>query len=374
MSVNMAIFFGSMCFFIYRVAISINFNNQDAMIWFTAIILPVLMIGNYVELIYWLAGACSYTFPLSLFLFGAGIAINPYTNHFACIISCACLFLMGGGSLQIAIWGAYILFSFFAYESISKKLLVKKYRPYLFVIMVGIVINVFAPGNEVRRNSSSSLINDCYNALMGSVVTSISDISLLITEHLFFLVLLIGGALGLFYLKRIKYCIILCMWSAGLIVCSIFPILLGYGVSNHNGFYGRTKLLIVLSLVIFIESVGACGMAFLSTFLGNEKLYQIVCLVGIILILIINLQYYQNCQPIVLARGLLDGSIIEYSKSVDAVYDYILKNKEDNLIVTEFPDPVSGCYAVEFVDDTNYWVNEDMAEYLGINSICYRRR
>ena len=78
--------------------------------------------------------------------------------------------------------------------------------------------------------------------------------------------------------------------------------------------------------------------------------------------------------PAKIVNNLENGTLYSDAYQYREMYDLIKNSEDEDVIVTYIPDRVAGATAVEMCsspEDTDYWINEEMAGYFGKNSIVY---
>lgn len=126
---------------------------------------------------YWWAGGVMHTFPYALLLITLGfilIALRS-TNNIFLIVSCSLILITSGGAHQVALLQFTSLFALMLFFILNKSLSVRKSRLYIltFFSLIGVIINVFAPGNFVRVGNTDSLLIKLLITVVKSFVSAI---------------------------------------------------------------------------------------------------------------------------------------------------------------------------------------------------------
>lgn len=150
-------------------------KNKIRIITYMIIITQILFVPDIVESFYWYNGAIYYTFFLSLSLF-LGVLILKRRERlgknkkvgFISVVIILLTLLISGGNYPMALFLDIILLTLFILNSVMKKKLQVFQLLVVVTGVIGLLISVLSPGNQVRQvhvegmNAFDSILNSFY--------------------------------------------------------------------------------------------------------------------------------------------------------------------------------------------------------------------
>lgn len=368
MMMNCLLFFVVLYFFLNTINKHFMCGIKTVYI-FCAVILPLLNFRIYDEIFYWFSGACSYSIPMMLGIFGIGLMLRK-KGRYQYILAPLLVFLANGGTLEISGTITYILLLITAVEWYKSKRVNKWFLSVFGISFLGALINVAAPGNYIRHGGEQLHV---FLILLKTVQISLQEVGWLFRETVFAVVFVFSILLGLkvktrIYLKEFLVLVVALWWW---VIVTIYPVALGYTLSDISEFPNRTIFIIDVAVIISAVFV---GMA-----LGNLMADRIMLsnnfkfLVGMICVLfLLSKDFYPGGYgSIITAKGVLSGEIPQYAKSICELYNIIESSDEEDIII-QMPEPVNGFSHVGLNPDASHWINDSLAQYFGKERIWAR--
>lgn len=329
------------------------------------------------EVLLWRTVSITYTFPLILTL--ASIVVwclaRGKSTRKRLIFVGILAFLAAGGVLQISGLLCSLTFMLIVVEVINKHIH-KETIILFFTSLIGSLINVIAPGNYVRR----STISDDFNVLSNLKKTIIFTNQSMFRDGLiypFILVLAIVFVISFSHSKdwtdnKATILFIAIYAFLGPIITN-FPVVLGY---NGNGFPGRCKFILNVSLVLY-GFIFAYALGYYSKWIAKiefSKSSLIIILVSAMMIntSVLSIDYWYGMVPIKVAHHILNG---DYNQTAIREMNYIrtLKESEESEIVFVQSYPPEGYWCdiktIGLEEDPDNWVNKAIANLYGKKSV-----
>ncbi len=329
------------------------------------------------ELICWYGGACNYTIPLVIGVLGIiclAKAVKTTDNkgkaRYYCLLSMILGFLSSGGSLQVVGYICWIYLLFLGWSILEKKCW-KITLTTFGMTLLGALINVVAPGNYVRQNSSYKEIS-LIKAVYYTVIVVVKEIKYIFSQTYIPWLLLLLIILAFLFLKPVKDKLYhpLIVGGAALIswLISTFPVCYGYADSTlASRGYETLDIYIIIGLFLFINSL-VNWLKLKEIFLSKEVVLAMSILA------MINIGYLQNSVPISSIPGMqcwqqiFSGELKRYHDEWIEVFDTI-ERSEDAVVEV----PISRwAYEADLVimkpgmsENFEKWVNDGIATYYG---------
>lgn len=343
---------------------------------FALILLPIISYYEYFEIFAWYTGAVAYLIPLVLAEFGISFLFmwNHSKKTFYYIISFPCLFIMTGGSLETTGFVMWIFLLILLLDWMKNGKMNKHFLAAFAFSLACSFLNALAPGNFVRHDNVSLSLN-IFQSVLSSVRIFGEDL-FWFNSHGTFLIFelfafILGSNIKNKYNKRASGLI-----ACGLIILPIvtaFPVALGYNFTELGDFSNRTRFVLDVSVIICCIGISAL----LGYYLKQVKLFDVsklfVPVLIIVMFLVMGRDTYREV-PAKIVNNLENGTLYSDAYQYREMYDLIKNSEDEDVIVTYIPDRVAGATAVEMCsspEDTDYWINEEMAGYFGKNSIVY---
>lgn len=381
MIINALLFFSSLFGVIWTVFDFVWKEEKKAgvrLTVFTLLLFGILDTRVFTEIFFWYTGAVGYNFPFSFALFGIMFLLlsnkekygGKVKNLFT-VLSAVFLFLSSGGSLAVAGTGCYIaLLLVVAFCLVSKKISIRN------IIMAaagiaGAFVNVLAPGNYIRHESSGSSVVLLLKSVKWAVRNVWTETERLTKTTLFGVLLLIMVLIGIYLSDKLRailkeYGIIsILALAAGYV--TTFPVALGYGgPSFPNRCYFILDIALVLSLGNFAVFAGCC----LDKWAGIRENKSACAVLGIVVFaaLICAPESFSDSALMKVAQSMRNGTYENYYNECSAIYDYLENCPEDNVVI-KMPAYIENFECFYFDDDETAWVNVGIAEYYHKESV-----
>lgn len=378
-------------FFFNRVLKILNCDKKNfVLISLVMIWLFVEMIESPVEGIYWYNGAIHYMSMMTAMIVLFASLINVYSFKHPVLwtcISCVSAIYVGGGNYVTALFTAIVLVSVFVNIIVKAK---KKsyFISVLLVYFASFMVNVLAPGNNVRKSVSEGLtpLESIIKSFGYSIYYARKWITPLVTIGIALVVVLICEILPKtkykFRFPGFVIFFLFCIWTA------MFTPLL-YGIGNVECGRALNVIQNVFYIILVIECVYFCKWFSIKIDENKDRnqhwkdLKQIVDIQGrnvnvlkwvavVLLILIFCFTGDKNTFSSMSAlRSLTKGEAQCYYSEQVARLDDLYDNTKANV---EFP-PISVrpkvLYLIDIQEDdsVDYWINRNMAMYYGKESV-----
>lgn len=380
----------SAIFFFYSIIICIqtgidkmglekDASKQIKLLTITMAIFYFLNTNQLSEIFYWQTGLCVYTIPLSL----SFLTIFSYLKYEITgkkkkwlVIGSIFALCGAGGALDVSAFLCAILLLGILYNFVIKK----KIEANCIIgisAFIGAVINVFAPGNYVRHEYFDSEIR--YVKMMFGTIERVNDI--LSTDFqsgilLAIIIVIFVSAYGKLAACEFefKYPGLVTIYCYIGILLTVFPVLLGFSVTD--GIPVRCCFVERVSIIIFIliATIYWSGWASQKKILNLSR--EIIFILTLIYIIPTS-SYFQKdaLKEFTIYRmceHLIKGDYADKAKEEESIVSQIENSNEQDVVVT-VSWPREGAWTnlktIGLMDNAEHWVNVDIADYYGKNSI-----
>jgi hypothetical protein len=332
------------------------------------------------ETLYWYAGIVAYTFPYSLMLilFSLIIKINFGKNmkpkHI--ILSIFLGFIVCGTNYTTSLITCFIMFII---TSLSYLLKGSKRTGNLFIFLstlMGLIINVTAPGNSVRMDyfERYSLVKTILLSFYSAINYLLSNI-----KHTPLIFILIISIPSMFIVvKRInfdfKYPLIVSGISFIVLAAAYTPLIYGYGSLDFPSRY----LNVVYFLFIWIFALnclyitGWINKKYSFSIEGKEKIFVIVMVSIISFTTTFTVDALNSMASINAAKVILSGKAYNYKNEVYALFEHLESTKEKTVEVPPLKYTNTSIHMFEVYEDDEDWRNEVLSFFFNKKSIKVR--
>lgn len=230
---HIVMFVQALCFFLSFVfflkTLLQNHSKHTRVILFALFLFSLFQLRTYPEVFTWFSGATSYSMPLSVYLLGFSFLIQSRQKHtiLYSILSAICFFLAGGGSLTIVGLGCYWGFLLIFGNMIETRHIDKREFLLFFIMLLGALINVCAPGNYLRHAEGATSLQIGFAFLLTYAIAK-TEILFLAHSIYYFIAILASFLLGCFHPSKRKRFLLYSFLSLGTFLLVIFPLALGY--------------------------------------------------------------------------------------------------------------------------------------------------
>ncbi|WP_044935281.1 DUF6056 family protein [Pseudobutyrivibrio sp. LB2011] len=333
--------------------------------------------NSYYEGIYWFTGMAVYTMPLIITMVGVALFIrkNVRINIVYAVLISLLGFLGMGGSLIISGFGCYALLLLVVYFAIKAKKINIWHICIFAVWVIGALVNVAAPGNYVRHDVADSSGIHPLSAIITSIKVYVSRIEWFNSNTSIWTVFMLMILCGLLFYEAkglsVKNIALMLCGTILLPFVAVFPVALGQGDNMPN------RVLFVLDVaIIFVLLVMSL---LVSDFIKhnvmteeNRKLIITFMVVIIFTSMALDNFTYENNVSYKVASQLKDGVFQDYHSAVSKILDKLDTYEEGSDVVVslqEMPADIEN-YKNFYIDmDPADWVNVDMSNYYGFNSL-----
>lgn len=356
----------------------LNYTSKDVRYLFILFVLWGCFNGRIVrEMYFWYVGACNYTIPLLTGTLGIVCAVNVIENEnnkrvhgIFSLLSMLLGFLSNGGSLQVAGFMCWIVLLLLGWSILEKKC----WKTTLIIFgmnLLGALVNVVAPGNYIRQNTSYEKIS-IFKAAYYTFIAVINEIKYIFSQTYIPWLLLLIIITAFIFLKPVKEKLYHPVIVGGVVLISwlisTFPVCYGYASSAlASRGYEILDIYIVIGLFFFINSL-VNWLKLKEIILSKEIVFAISILA------VINIGYLQNSVPISSIPGMqcwqqiFSGELKRYHDEWIEVFNTI-ERSEDAVVEV----PISRwAYETDLVimkpgmsENFEKWVNDGIATYYG---------
>lgn len=370
---NIILFSLSLWAFVNAVCKSLNVDKiKYAGLFFSLCIIGIFGFTGWTEVFYWFVGATVYSFPMSFCLLGLAMALQSKSKKGICA-SGALMFLTGGGALEIAGMGCFVLLGICIMKWITKSVKIKDYIIFGFAVL-GALINTVAPGNYVRHER----IDDTGLHFGTAVIYTVLEVLRTIEELLFntpcVLLILAAIAIGVSIgkVKKIqnKKMLRVLIWFCAItpfVTC--FPVFLGY---SRDHFPNRCKLIETIVIICAFMIIAAVIGYIMSEKIESLRKGEIY--VGIVLFMVtmfsINPAWrVSQSVPGQMWQEIGHGSYKKYYESIKEIYNIVENDTNENVFIYNIPENVPFFPVIDLDEDMSYWINDACADYFGKASV-----
>lgn len=373
MSGNTILFMASFGFFLYAL-VKENVEKRYLRIWLVVCgYIGVLGFQTWYEALYWYSGALCYSLPISLFFLAFAILMLEKKESIGRnIIVGILLFCGAGGNLAVVGAGCWLLIMITVNQLFQQKFR-RKYVVLLIVTVIGALINVAAPGNYVRQALHDSGVH-YIRAVIWSFDFMVRNCQWLFFKTPFLLFLIFAFLIGLAegkrkpvndtFVKTIVALSAIAPWIVG------YPICLGY--STNVGLKNRCQFVIICVIVLCSINcallLGKLIAAKVSANLTGE------IMIAVIIMAIIMPSHeagwaWDSFIPYKTLVKLSNGSIQEYYRDVNRIFESIASDQNEDVFVSGLPQALDIFEVIVFPEDPANFMNAAMANYYNKRSI-----
>lgn len=376
MVLNAILFVISLRLFIGSVCKSMNISELSRWVWtiFSLCIIVILGFTSWTQIFYWFTGAVNYSFPMSFGLLGMACMLQAKKKWY--VLSAVLMFLASGGSLEVAGIGCFVLLGICILKKATSGINVWDYTVF-GVTFAGALINAAAPGNYLRQGHIDNKAIHLLEALRGTVEKVIGIFGDMVFNTplvlIIFISVLIGAQIGRNRKeskRKESLIIILICILVPFVTC--FPVVLGYGYSSKAL---PNRCVFIAVIVLAVSSIMIAGIIGY-TWNGSIHLCSRYTAVIMIMFLIImgNLNSswkISNSVPFRMWREIGKGSYKSYYNEVKTIYDKIESDSNKDVFIYGLPDSIDTFQTIDISEDMSSWVNVEMAQYFGKNSVQF---
>lgn len=377
MFVNSLLFFGSLLYFL--IVFMKRNEVKDPLVkcvFITAVIFVVCGYDAYNQVFLWFSGSTSYSFPLSVLF----IALSHYiqtdlSDKKAYLISAVLLgFLAMGGTLMIAGMGCYAALLMLAYRFLRDRKICAKDLLVFLTWLSGAVINTVAPGNYVRH----SWIDDGMHPLRSlKYAFSLTDRrwQFLTSMNFAFLIVVVFACSLYISSNRKKDYLKIAVSILGLLtpVVAVFPMALGYSIDKLPN---RCAFIIDMG-IMFSSFYCAFTMGeFCKALLDRSSVRVVLINAALLGVICVLLDGYglSDFKTMHLASQLHRGEFQDHfnvCRDFLEMLDEYPEGSEVRINEHDVPYEIDNCrnFCLFPEDDSDYWINREVAKYYGLKSI-----
>lgn len=354
-------------------------RKNGVLIW-ALVSIPLLSLREYNEIYLWFTGAMAYLLPLMFaFLTPALLLLGKRGRKgLWYVLAGVSALMMSGGVLEAVGFGMYLLLLLCVLDRARTGRLDRGFCAVFILGLAGALLNVLAPGNyaraEVFSDPAVSALSRLLRALAVTARCLSQESARLCAGPVFPLFLLLALALGTD--MKIKPG----LFRAGLTVLGLlllpavtaFPVVLGYNAEDIAIFSVRTLFPFDLALMLSGVGIAMTLGCLLGVRLKRPPRFASAVGAGLLAVyLCLSALGVYDCVPADIAKNLRDGSISEYSTQWRIVYDYLDEcGYEDVIVRRPMPEYRAGCALTKLAAYPEYWINQDIASYYGLKSLC----
>jgi hypothetical protein len=390
------LFFISILFLLKEVFIDINRENKVLVIFsaFFTIVFSGFSKGSPSEALYWLSGVYGYILPFSCAMLSLALYLcyfNTSKMRYLWISALLAIMTSGGVLMCAAFICCETLFIWFM-RSWNKCENNKKYSfdlvPFYFALS-GAVINVAAPGNYIRSNGIKESANIPV-LIEGTIKSSVFTVGYLSVRQfllaggliMFIMILCTSGSTKTFQKepdgKNRLSPIAVWIYQMFVVVVSLMPVVLGYKAVIIPW---RVRVMLdFISALNVLYCFVYTGRYVYSKYNGNIMIHRKKATrktFGIVVIMLILFSfsaadYSENSEKIILYE-LKNGILERFGQQEQATLNCIMNSPNKDVLISE--EQVK-CYTLKDMnlkDDPSYWVNKQMAEFYGKDSIALNK-
>lgn len=373
MSGNALLFMVSFGLFFYAL-VKENVGKRYLRLWLVVCgYIGVLGFQAWYESLYWYSGALCYSLPISMFFLAFAILMLEKKESIGKnIIVGILLFFGAGGNLAVVGVGCWLLIMIIVNQLFQQNFK-WKYVVLLTITMAGALINAIAPGNYVRQAFHDNGVH-YVRAVIWSFDFMVRNCQWLFfeTSFLIFVIfaLLIGMAEGKkkqvddTYVKTMVVLSVVAPWIVG------YPICLGY--STNVGLKNRCQFVIICVIVLCSINCALLIGKRISTKVSVNLTGEIAMAVVILAIVMPSHKAgwtWDSFVPYKTLVELANGSIQEYYRDVNRIYESIENDENEDVFVSEVPKQLDIFEVIAFPDDPTHFLNTMIASYYNKKSV-----
>ncbi len=331
----------------------------------------ILGFEPWYQIFYWYTGAVAYTVPLSVLLIALAL-ITLAEKKINYIVSGILLFCASGGSLPIAGIGCYWMLMVCVSRFYKRRL--KKEEIILFIIaVIGALINCLAPGNFVRHDVIDESGVHFFRAIIYSFSEVVATGEWLLIETPFIVIGVIALSVGIYIGKKFQvdknYSLLMIVMNTVAPIVTYYPVCLGY---SSGGGPNRCRFILTFVFVVsVINTLVLTGKIIADRVKANYMREAVVVIVLLVLIMPTEREGWKLSEfaPYKTLMELTDGSIQEYYRDVNRIYDVIETDENDDVFIYERPEDIEVFLPMDFNQNPKHLINTEIAQYYGKNSV-----
>lgn len=354
-----------------------------------AIVILFFSLYPHAEMLYHEVSIIPYSFAMALAMYGGWFALAASKTKKAryLVLNIIFSFVLTGCNAEVAIYNCFFLFAFTLLELLRNKKLNGRAVASLLSAVVFTLINVAAPGNQVRRaynlnGEKPDLIGSVISCFIGSchqVFLEVMNVILNPRALCFFLLLIVAG-LTLGKKAKLKWYtvpfLLICMFMP---VLMILPTILGYGAIDMI----PQRCLSIERLVILMElGIGALYLGCLLKPLlfkaedtqSKKRLVLKVCAVLLALAILSPIGYSEfnirNNWLTLTATNLFNGDIPGRHRLMLDIYNTFEESPEgSDVVIEKWPENTEYYYCNDIRSNPDDWHNVAVRKYYNLNSV-----
>ena len=368
----------STVFFIYTVFREFKLDKKLGLIVsFIILFLSIQFVFNKYQAFFWWNGCSYYTlfYSFSLLLFAFIIRMyfaSGKKKIFYFIVALLLAVIIGGGNYSTALSTTGIIFSVSCYAFLKNK----KQLPFCLIVLgvlaIGFIISMTAPGNSVRAASSNG--QSAVDAVIGSVVYSILLISRW-TDLAQISGFIIIGAIAFVATKgsryQFRYPLLVLLLSFLIFATQLTPPICGIGYPGAgrqiNIYYYSYYLLVSFNIFYICGWINHKKLIEIKT--DSIKPAYILAALTLIMCLFIGgcIKYGpENMTFFATSSVLSEGTAKTYS---DEYMERLTELKNGQSSIPEMENVPSFLTPLDISKNPDFWINQDMAAYFGLDEI-----
>lgn len=335
-----------------------------------AIIYILFEFTSYTEIYYWFTSNMEYLIPLVCLIVGLICAVDysKMGKNYWLIGAILAGIISMGGMLPIAGMGCYSMLLVLIYNIFKNKRISFEI---VFVEMIWIIcalISALSPGNFLRKDSDSDLLQEIPRAIYNSLRAVWHRIEAYCSIRLFVIALILiicGYIIGASIDKNIILYIVSLLGLMTPFV-AVFPVALGYGCAEMPN-----RVVFVIDFCLW--SSASVVLVLFGSYLGNILEYKKFAIKPIIIIClaILTITFYKTVSFNVI-KELCNGEYSRYYSEYIKVIDYIQNEEgEDDIYISysDMPNDIENIYPFYLDSNPDDWVNHHTARWYGHHTI-----
>ena len=347
----------------------------------TCAVFALTAYSTFEEIFYWFSGAASYSIPVSC-LFYSWIAVGMYdtlTKRKYKYISIMLAMFFGicamGGSLTIAATGCGLLFFLCIYFFLVHKKVNLTYLSIFIVYLVGAVVNVAAPGNYIRQQTSEGEGMQLLHSLFNTYQVFESNLIWIFHRTNFGLVLLIILVCGMFLYGKINVNMvgytIVSILSLAVPAAVIFPVVLGYNVPWMPN---RCVFILLITFVLIFGNLAMITGWWIVEAVSEKNRILIMIMAALLIFTTETVNGYSvsDYSSIKIFKGLCKGTIPNYYDEYVDMLHIISGGQGTDLILepSDIPEAIENFYCFDLSEEPDERLNMAIAYIYHLNSIA----
>lgn len=368
---NALLFVGGLVSFIFSIYNKEKITLRGKLLLAMCCFVGVLGFEAWFQAFYWWTGAAYYTIPLSMLLIAMSFILlsNKKISLFAAGIL---LFCAAGGTLAVAGMGCWWLLTLCISKFYKKEL--RKADILLFVTtVISAAINALAPGNFARHDVIDESGVHYFRAIIYSASEVIATGEWLFIDTPFIIIAIIALSIGIYIGKQSEsdntYSLLMIVMNAITPVVTYYPVCLGY---SSGGGPNRCRFVLTFIFVVSIVNILVLTGKMIADKVKKSYTREAMVLIVLLLLTMPTEREGWKISEMIPYRTLMeltDGSIQEYYRDVNRVYDAIRTDENDNVFIYERPEDIDIFLPMNLNQDPEYLINTEIAYYYEKDSV-----